>query len=393
MELYETNSSLDKKLQQKADLQNIPLGGTFEVTPLCNMNCKMCYVHLTKEEMDAHGKMLSCDEWIAVARQAREQGVLFLLLTGGEPLIYPEFKRLYTALTDMGFVISLNTNGTLINETWADFFAERPCRRINITLYGKDNETYSALCGNPQGFSQVIKAAELLKMRNVPFRFTCSVTPQNVQDQAELIALAKKMDVPYQPATYMFPGMRRKWEETDTTRLDPESAAQEAVAYHLRMDDDVEFDRYIHLALAPLLLPRNKFDGYRGFTCHAGHSGFWLNWKGEMTPCGMLNQPMHSVLTSGFENCWKQIVLDSSEILHPSRCKECGLQNFCIICPSAAKAESGSFDGEQSYLCRYSQTLARLLIDCLPERERPMFENILQEEICRNPVKTKNIPG
>lgn len=51
-------------------------------------------------------------------------GTLFLLLTGGEPLLFPDFKTLYLELRNMGMILTINTNGTLLGESWADFFAE-----------------------------------------------------------------------------------------------------------------------------------------------------------------------------------------------------------------------------------------------------------------------------
>ena len=42
---------------------------------------------------------------------------------GGGPLLVPGFKELYLALKAEGMVLTLNTNGTLLDEPWADFFA------------------------------------------------------------------------------------------------------------------------------------------------------------------------------------------------------------------------------------------------------------------------------
>ena len=39
-------------IYRKATARRIPLGGTFEITPLCNMNCRMCYIRLSKEEQE-----------------------------------------------------------------------------------------------------------------------------------------------------------------------------------------------------------------------------------------------------------------------------------------------------------------------------------------------------
>ena len=152
MELYEVENDAEKALRDKADRAYTPFGGCIELLPVCNMDCKMCYVRMSREEMDRAGRMLSCDEWLNITRQAADMGVMNLLLTGGEPLLYPEFKRLYRGLQQMGIILSVNTNGTLIDEEWADFFAESYCRRISISLYGKDDATYGELCRNPRGF-------------------------------------------------------------------------------------------------------------------------------------------------------------------------------------------------------------------------------------------------
>lgn len=119
MELYEVDSKAERELRDKAIRERIPFGGSMELIPMCNMHCKMCYVYQNRDEMERQGRILTCDEWLEIIGQARSEGLLFLLLTGGEPLLYPEFKRLYTSLIQMGIIVSVNTNATLINKEWA----------------------------------------------------------------------------------------------------------------------------------------------------------------------------------------------------------------------------------------------------------------------------------
>ena len=166
MDLFDTNTTFERQLFAKAARNRIPLYGVLELLPLCNLNCDMCYVHLSKQEMQSQGRLRSLDEWISLAKQMKDAGTLFLLLTGGEPLLFPQFKELYCALKDMGMILTLNTNGTLINEEWAEFFAKNKPRRINITLYGSKNETYENLCHMKDGFDKTIRGIELLKKYN-----------------------------------------------------------------------------------------------------------------------------------------------------------------------------------------------------------------------------------
>lgn len=359
MELFDLTSPMEELLAQKASNRFFALGGTMELLPLCNMDCRMCYIRQTKEEMDRQGRMLTCDEWLRIAREMKKMGVLYLLLTGGEPLIYPEFERLYTELTKMGFVISVNTNATLIDETWADLFGRFPCRRFSITLYGKDDATYARLCRNPKGFTQVMRAAQLLKERNVPFRFTCSVTPDNRADLPELHGIARRFDVPLQTCSYMFPPARKPEGSDAFVRMSPEDAAASILEDFLAKNQN---DDLIQVASNTIAKGQEAKDwrGYTGFYCRAGRSGFWINWKGEMLPCGMLTEPSISLLEHSFLACWKHIVVETQKIKRCADCDACPKREVCKVCVAACKAETGRFDGKPGYLCQMTDELLTL---------------------------------
>ena len=109
-------------LHQWAKSNCVPLSGTFELTPFCNFQCVMCYVRLTKEQAAQQGEMLRAADWIAIAKQAKEMGMLNLCLTGGEPFTHPEFWDIYSELNKMGFLITILTNGYLIDETVIEKF-------------------------------------------------------------------------------------------------------------------------------------------------------------------------------------------------------------------------------------------------------------------------------
>ncbi len=123
--------------------KKIPINGTLELTTACNLSCRMCYVHSSAETP----LTLPLSEWLRIAEEMKDAGTLFLMLSGGEPLLYPSFRELFSKLKEMGFILTVNTNGTLLDREWADFFSENKPRRINISLYGatEKNTVRSAL--------------------------------------------------------------------------------------------------------------------------------------------------------------------------------------------------------------------------------------------------------
>ncbi len=351
MELYHADNDIEKQICAKADLMNVPIGGTMELLPLCNMRCKMCYVYKNREDMEKEGQILSADQWLSIAEQGVENGMLFLLLTGGEPLLYPEFRKLYTGLQKLGIITSVNTNGTLIDEEWADFFLHNGSKRISITLYGKDDETYGELCGNPHGFTQVTHALDLLKEREIPFRLTCSITPSNRDQLEEIHAIARHYEAPFVGVSYMFPGTRRDISSADQYRMDPEEAALETLHCFRLMHPDDDLTMASRITLNKM----NQIPQYassKGFTCKAGHSGFWLNWKGEMMCCGMLAEPAIDLKQYSFAEGWKYITEKTRSMAKCRDCMDCRYQNICSVCPAACVAESGSSDRKPEYLCR-----------------------------------------
>ena len=203
-----STSSVERALINQAKEKKVPINGSLELLPLCNMNCDMCYVRLSREEMEQKGRLRTADEWLKVGRQMKDAGVLFLLLTCGEPLLFPDFKRLYLELRKMGFILTINTNGTLINEEWADFFGKYPPRRVNITLYGADEEDYERLCHYPGGFQKTVCGVRLLREYRIDVKISFSVTKVVRHSMERVFSIGEELQVPVHIDPYMMPAVR-----------------------------------------------------------------------------------------------------------------------------------------------------------------------------------------
>ena len=81
------------RLFTKAGESGTPLGGTFELTARCCLDCRMCYIHRKESDLSARVKEKDTEWWLSLARQAKEKGTLILLLTGGEPLLRRDFDE------------------------------------------------------------------------------------------------------------------------------------------------------------------------------------------------------------------------------------------------------------------------------------------------------------
>ncbi len=220
-------------LHERGRRLGLPTAGTFELTARCNFNCKMCYVHLTEEEQRRRGQELTAEEWIALGEAAAKAGTIFLLLTGGEPTLRPDFAEIYRALHKMGMMISVNSNGYLMDEKAVALFREETPTRVNISLYGTENETYRRLCGVPT-YDRIVRNIGALREAGVEVKVNLSLTPDNIGEMEKIVAQARSMDAQIQATPYMFPPVRRDLGSVgENFRMPPEQAGEFQARYNL----------------------------------------------------------------------------------------------------------------------------------------------------------------
>ncbi len=347
-------------LFSKASKNKVPLAGTFELTPVCNFSCKMCYVRKTPDIIKKEGKrLLSADEWLKLAKECHKAGTLYLLLTGGEPFAYPEFKKLYTELHKMGFILSINTNGSLIDEETVEWLKKYAPSRINITLYGASAETYRKICGNADGYEKAVKAINLMKEAGIAVVINGSMTPENSDDLEKIAAFGKETGLNTRISYYMFPPVRRNAENGDS-RLTPEQASD---CYMRRIECQLNKEQQANLIkgiLKKSCIENSETWGAQNefMQCRAGRSAFWISWEGRMTACGLMDFPTVTYpLETPFESCWQELTLKVRTTSVMKECSDCNLLEICRPCAAMLYSESGDVNKKSEYLCKMSECI------------------------------------
>ena len=353
MNAYQIYSQL---LFARAGARGVPLSGTFELTPRCNFSCKMCYIHRAQNDA-ALAQERSAADWLRLAEDCSRAGTLLLLLTGGEPLLHPDFREIYSGCKRLGLMLSINTNASLLDEKMAEFLANDPPLRVNITLYGASPETYGALCGNRAAWEKTTRAIELLQNAGILVKLNLSVTPYNRRDVPAIYDFAHSHGLPLQAATYMFPPVRAcEHGAFCADRLTPAEAADEKLRCdRLRFSPDECRSRWQSLLRGEAIpdpdaecqeLPTQKL------ACRAGSSTFLVTWEHELRPCGMMTQPGVRLDDLPFEAAWQKLREEAGRILVPAKCTACPVRHACDQCAAVCQAESGSFTQPPVYLCR-----------------------------------------
>ena len=351
----------EKYLIEKAAQLHIPLNASLELLPLCNMNCDMCYVRLSREEMVNQGGLRRGKEWLKLAEEMKKAGTLFVLLTGGEPLMHPDFEEIYLGLKKLGMILTINTNGTLIDSKWAEFFAKNPPRRINITLYGTDEKTYESLCHYPGGFKKTLQGIRLLRERNIDVKINGSLVKENEGEIKKIVKIAKTLDTAVNIDTYIYPAIReRNRPFNQQARLLPEKAAKGKMVFLKEM---LSNEKYRAIAAEKVSIVEQTGEGEKvpgKMQCQAGRSSFTVNWQGYMRPCVMLMEPSVPVFSMEFTTAWSLLEEKISQIRLSAECSACKMRHICQICAACARLETGHYDDTPEYMCSYTKEILRL---------------------------------
>ena len=332
---YRRYQQVRRYLSFKAREKNLPISNSFELTPLCNLDCKMCYVHLHKEQM--HGaELLTTEQWKDIMRQSIDAGMMFATLTGGECLTYSGFDELCLFLQERGVQVNVLSNGLLMNAERAAFFKAHPPALIQVTLYGASEEAYERVTGK-RAFARVME--NLHRLREAELPLLVAITPNAFMTDGEaVVRLLHAEGLPFQINS----GLMRPREETGRALADADLDAYIAM-YRLRSEltgETVEPECDVDALPNP---GGGQTEPPKGVRCGAGRSGFSIDWRGGMKPCNSFPCVPENVLLLGVAEAWRRTNRTALNYPQPVECEDCAYQSVCKHCIAehAAGAKPG----------------------------------------------------
>jgi radical SAM protein with 4Fe4S-binding SPASM domain len=329
------------ELTKRAAACRQPVNGTFELSERCNLSCSMCYVRQSAKDHAQRLKELSASEWLRLAQDAADNGMVFLLLTGGEIFLRSDFFEIYGPLRRMGLVLTLYTNGTLITDETARRLADAPPNVTEITLYGASAAVYEAVTGVRGSYAHCLAGIEALLRHGIPLGLKTTLSRQNIGELGAMQQMARDWGVPFRTGWLLNRRRDGRSSDIENCRMSvKDSVALEAV------------DRASALDSTEAALREPSMDQAQSFRCHAGKSVFVVNSSGEMNACLQLPQPMARPLATGFRAAWEHVqrFVDEAPPLSQT-CFSCKARAYCLQCPSWSWLESGTLTEPVPYLC------------------------------------------
>ncbi len=340
------SAAITRDYKRRIVEERVPVSASIELTFRCNLHCTHCYCPPGRRQEE-----LSTEEILEIIDELARMGTLFLLMTGGDPLLRKDFPRIYRHAKQAGLLITVFTNGTLIDDRIAELWEELPPYLVEISLYGLTRPVYDQVVAVPGSYERCLAGIQRVLAAGHPLALKCPVTRENAHEIAGIAQLAKDLgvDFRYDPLLLATMDGRTKPHEL---RLSPE----EIVAFEAA---DHEKDRAWRNYLGDPELPQPADEAL--FSCGAGKNSLHVDPYGNVQVCLMVQNFKHSLREKPLERIYRE---DFPEILaikrdEASKCGGCAHRSSCNNCPGMALWETRSNQSHVDFACQLSEVRAR----------------------------------
>jgi radical SAM protein with 4Fe4S-binding SPASM domain len=344
-------------LHQRVRGRRVPVNGTIEVTQRCPLACVHCYNNLPMSDQQALRGELSFEEHSRILDEIVEAGCLWLLYTGGEVFARGDFLDIYSYAKHKGLLLTLFTNGILIDERIADYLAKWRPFSIEITLYGRTRQTYEAVTSVPGSYERCMRGIRLLLERGLPLKLKTMVLSINRHEIWDMKRFAED-DL----------GLQFKLDATINPRLD---CSQSPLDFRLSPTEVVALDLLDSNRATEWIRFCQRFGGPvqdldRGndlYQCGGGVNSFAIGPSGRLGVCALSCNDNYDLRQGAFRDGWEHFVrsVRQRKITRPSKCLACGIKAMCGMCPANGELESGDAEEPVDFLCEVAHLRAYAL--------------------------------
>ncbi len=166
-----------------------PISIFWNITNSCNLSC----IHCSASSSNISEDELSLEEIFSLIEQFKEMKVFRFIITGGEPLLHPNFFDIISRFGTSQYV-SLNTNGTLITKDIANKIHKSNIKLISLSLDGSNPSINDYIRGKGT-FKKALVGIKNLSKFNIFPNIIFTVMKHNYKDFPNLVEMAYKLNL------------------------------------------------------------------------------------------------------------------------------------------------------------------------------------------------------
>ena len=342
------------------DEPRLPLEGSIDLTYRCNNNCRHCWVSLPANSPEGAHE-LTFDQITRIVDEARDMGCRRWAISGGEPMLRPDFSEIFDYITRKSVSYSLNTNGTLINPHIAGLMKRKGSKMV--ALYGAAAKVHDHITRTPGSFDAALQGFAYLKEAGVGFIVQLIPMKDNYSQLNDMIRLAESLSPLWRiGASWLYlsaSGDAKRNREILKQRLDSKEV--------MELDQPDAFSEQVLEEEESFGCHHVKDDGRLFASCIAARRNFHVDPYGQMTFCSFVKDAaLHFDLKRGsFQQGWDVFIPSLVEKVtggkeYDENCGSCELREDCLWCPVFGYLEHRRLPAKVEYLCSLARESKKL---------------------------------
>ena len=346
-------SDFSEKVHSSTTGKRIPLDASIDLTYRCNNRCVHCYCNLPEHDVAAKRNELTTEEVKKLFACLASLGTLWLLITGGEPLLREDFEEIYMYAKKKGFLITFFTNGTLIDDKTVELLSKYPPFVVEISLYGATKETYEKVTRVKGSYDRCMKGITKIVNAGVKLKLKSMALTLNLHEIEAMDSMAREM------------GCEFRFDPMLNRRID-DNAFSKPMKYRISPEDVVRLDKVYPKRMEEWKRFCDKFVGepvrdHRLYKCGAGLGMIHSDPYGIAKGCMMMREDGFSIREHDLKWIWEEGILSTitqkKDFSLP--CDACSISNLCGQCAAWSILESGDIRKKVEYLCKIAKIRCR----------------------------------
>ena len=341
--------------RQVRELPRFPLEGNLDLTYRCNNNCRHCWIRISPQAQEEKDE-LSFEEIKQLAADAGKMGCQKWKISGGEPMLRPDFPEIFELLTAKAVSYSINTNGTLITPAIARLLRRKGDKMV--ALYGATSQVHDHVTQTPGSFETAMRGIAYLREAGAGFTVQLIPLRDNFHQYDEMVKLAQRLSPHYRVgAAWLYLsacGSPHRNAEISRQRLAPHE-----VVNLDRPDMTNEEEGEETVTAACYATPP---DDRLLASCIRSRREFHIDPYGGMTFCCYIKDPAlrYDLRKGSFEEAWNSFILSVVDKVlggpeYLATCGVCELRSHCRWCDVYGYLEHRRHGAKVEYLCEVAQ--------------------------------------
>ena len=174
-----SKNATKKRKTAAAQGKHVPPFLIASITSICNLHCEGCYARsLDSCSDETPTEQMTGADWSRVFHQAKEMGVGFILLAGGEPMVRRDVLAEAAKVPEILFPVF--TNGTMFSPEYLDLF---DTYRNLVPILSIEGGRHTTDARRGEGIYEQLQAGmQKLRQRHIAFGASVTVTKQNLAE-------------------------------------------------------------------------------------------------------------------------------------------------------------------------------------------------------------------